>query len=67
MRRIRFQLLAQVPDVDIHDVVIIVGIAPHTFQQVGAREHATGRRPSPRPDASHRKLPRPYPRDGIFS
>src|SRR6266568_2993101 len=42
MRRVRFQLLAQVPDVDIHDVVIIVGISPYTFQQLGARKHATG-------------------------
>ena len=42
MRQVRFQLLAQVPDVDIHDVVVIVGISPHALQQLGACEHPPG-------------------------
>ena len=27
---------------DIHDVVVIVGIPPHALQQLGARKHPTG-------------------------
>jgi hypothetical protein len=42
MRRVRFQLLAQVPEVDIYDVIVVVGIPPYALEQLGARKHATG-------------------------